>query len=252
MRGWIAAIALALSVPGAAQADDHGEPTARELIEAVVAAQGGEAWLRPGTLVLSGTATFYAPDGTTQRSQADDYRMWRVMDVDRAAAHSADGKVRIVAKSGERVLFEVGYDGVTTWTQDGIMPKEQADAYWANNFGFGIIRNALNEGFALERAPSRDIGGHSIDLVRITDPDGGVTMFGFDKESRFIRYLGFRTPRGWHERVYDEFIRLPESGWVQARNVTLFYDGVKANTVDWREVSVGEPIDPAVFTPPAE
>ena len=42
-------------------------------------------------------------------------------------------------------MFEVGYDGDTTWTQDGIMPREEADAYWASAFGFGIIRRALGD-----------------------------------------------------------------------------------------------------------
>lgn len=79
-------------------------------------------------------------------------------------------------------------------------------------------------------------------------PDGETTLFGIDKHSHFIRYMGFVTPRGFHERHYDDFITLP-SGWVQAREVTLFYNGVKANTVTWREVKVGEHIDPALFGP---
>ena len=43
-----------------------------------------------------------------------------------------------------------------------------------------------------------------------------------------------------------------ENGWVQARSVTLLYDGVKNNTVFWSETTVGEAIDPAIFTPPVE
>lgn len=62
--------------------------------------------------------------------------------------------------------------------------------------------------------------------------------------------MSFVTPRGFHERHYDDFVRLP-SGWVQAREVTLFYNGVKANTVFWQEVKVGEPIDPGLFAPPS-
>lgn len=56
-------------------------------------------------------------------------------------------------------------------------------------------------------------------------------------------------PRGFHERHYGDFIRLP-SGWVQARGVTFFYHGVKANIVFWREVKVDETIDPALFLRP--
>ena len=224
----------------------------RAIVERGVAAHGGEVWLTPGTLVLAGHAEFYDPKTGDVRSRADDYRMWREFSGDRQSAHGAEGKVRIIARSGERLIFEVGYDGETTWTERGITPKAEADAYWASNFGFGIIRSALKEGFTLERAPSRDIGGHVVDLVRVIDPQGSATLFGFDRESGFIRYLAFDTPRGFHERYYDDFIRLPETGWVQAREVTLFYDGVKNNTVFWREVEVGEPIAPATFSPPGE
>lgn len=225
------------------------ELSPRSLIEAGVAAHGGEIWLNPETLYLAGSATFYAPDSNTPRSTADDYRMWRMMDEGRTSAHGADGKVRITAKSGARLLFEVGYNGDVTWNERGLVPKAEADAFWASNFGFGIIRSALADGFTLEHAPPREFNGGMIDLVRVIDPQGQATLFGFDRESRFIRYMAFRSPRGWHERHYDDFIRL-ESGWVQARQVTLFYDGVKNNTVFWREMRVGEPIDEALFDMP--
>ena len=178
--------------------------------------------------------------------------MWREFERGRTVAHGADGKVRIIAKSGERILFEVGYDGETTWTQNGIMPKDQADAYWANNFGFGIIRSALDDGFALSFAPSRTVSGHKVSLVRVTDPQGQETLFGFDLESGFIRYMAFDSPRGFHERIYDDFVRMPESGWVQARSVTLRYDGIVSNTVQWDSVTIGEPIEESVFSPPGE
>lgn len=248
MRGfrWLAPTALVIAAPIAA--DDHTR-TAREVVERGVAAHGGDLWLDPATLILSGEATFYSSDANTPRTHADDYRMWREMSADRQSAHGADGKVRITAKSGERVIFEVGYDGETTWNERGIVPKEQADAFWASNFGFGIIRSALRDGFTLENAPRRDVLGNEVELVRIIDPQGAATLFGFDAQSGFIRYLAFDTPRGFHERLYDDFVKL-ENGWVQARRVTLLYDGVMANTVLWTETRVGEPIDAALFAPP--
>ena len=39
--------------------------------------------------------------------------------------------------------------------------------------------------------------------------------------------------------------------WVQARTVTLYYDGVKQNTVRWRVARVNAPVDPSLFAPPA-
>jgi hypothetical protein len=247
VRHFAAAI-LALLLGQAAAAE---EPSPRAIIEAGVAAHGGEAWLNPRTLYLAGSAVFYAPDGSAPRSRADDYRMWRVMDEGRTSAHGADGKVRITARDGARLLFEVGYNGAVTWNERGLVPKAEADAFWASNFGFGIIRSALSEGFTLQHAPPRALGGRMVDLVRVIDRQGQATLFGFDRESRFIRYMAFRSPRGWHERHYDDFVRL-EGGWVQAREVTLFYDGVKNNTVFWRETRVGEPVDEALFDPPAQ
>ena len=223
----------------------------QEIIEAAVSAHGGTVWLEPGTLVLSGNAVFFSSYSAEPRLKVDDYKMWRELDADRKIAHGADGKVRIRAQAGERVVFEVGYDGETTWNERGIVPREEADAFWASNFGFGIIRSALKEGFSLQAVPAREINGHEIDLVRIVDPQGGATLFGIDRESHFIRYMAFRTPRGWHERLYDDFIRLPDTGWVQARTVTLLYDGVKSNTVYWKGVEVGVQLDPQIFTAPA-
>lgn len=129
------------------------------------------------------------------------------------------------------------------------MPKLEADAYWATNFGFGIIRSALEDSFALHNAPSREIGGRRTAIVRIVDPKGQNTLFGFDAESGFVTYMAFTSPRGFHERLYGDFVRLP-SGWVQARRVTLLYDGIVANSVFWREIRVGVPLDPALFRSP--
>lgn len=246
---FIAPLALLLA-PISAVADEPAGDDPRAIVERGIEAHGGDVWLDPQTLVLSGEAVFFDAKTGAVRSRVSDYRMWRAFERGRTVAHGADGKVRIIARDGDRTIFEVGYDGEITWTQDGIMPQEQADAYWASNFGFGIIRSALDEGFALERAPSRNIGGHEVDLVRIVDPQGQETLFGFDTESRFIRYMAFDSSRGFHERLYDDFVRLPDSGWVQARDVTLFYDGVKSNTVFWRDVAVGEPINTEVFTAP--
>lgn len=222
----------------------------RAIVAFAVAAAGGEAWLNVNSLYLAGSADFYAPGSAEPVRHVEDYRMWRAMDPNRTTAHGAEGKVRITAISGGKMLFDVGFDGVTTWNEKGVVPKAEADAYWASNFGFGIIRQALKESFQIEAAPERTIDGHQLDMVRIIDPGGQATLFGIDRESRFIRYMGFNTPKGWHERHYSDFIALPNPRWVQAREVTLFYNGVRQNTVHWREVRVGEPIDPALFAPP--
>lgn len=239
---------LAIATPVAAQTLD----SAATLLAQATQAMGGEAWLTPRTLELTGEATFYAPDSAAPRSELDDYRMWRVMDPNRTSAHGADGEVRITGRAKGRIVFEVGYDGTTTWTDKGVMPKAEADAYWASNFGFGIIRRAAEPGFRVERAPDRDIEGRHVQLIRVIDPAGAPTLFGLDADTHLIRYMAFSTPRGFHERVYDDFVTQTNPRWVQARTVTLFYDGVKANTVRWRTARVNAAIDPATFAPPAE
>lgn len=248
MRPTALALAALLTLASPVQSDDPVDP--RAVLERAIAVAGGDTWLNPRTLVLEGTAEFYAPDKPEPVSRADDYRMWRAMDPDRAKAHGADGKVRIAARDGARTIFEVGYDGATTWNDKGVVPRLEADAYWAANLGFGIIRQALKDGFKLENAPRRSVDGRTLDMIRVLDPAGQATLFGIDRESRFIRYMGFSTPRGWHERTYDDFVMLDNPRWLQAREVTLFYNGVRANTVRWKVAKVNEPLSDGVFAVP--
>ena len=223
--------------------------TGEEILDRAAEAAGGREWLEARTLVLEGTALFYGPAGAEPRSRATDYRMWRVFDPGRSVAHGAEGKVRILACDGARQLFTVGYDGATTWTERGATPKAEADAFWASNFGFGIIRHARKPGFRAERVADDASGGRPLYMVRLTDPSGSATLFGIDQESFAIRMMGFASPRGWHVRTYDDFYRLPGSRWLQARTVTLYYNGVKANEVRWTDARVNGAIDDAVFTP---
>ena len=246
MRHALAPLCLLFATPLAAA---PAPPQPRAIIAAAVEVAGGEVWLNPATLLLSGSADFYAPDQSAPLRHIDDYRMWRAMDSNRMVSHGADGKVRITARSAGKLVFEVGYDGTTTWNDKGIVPKAEADAYWASNFGFGIIRQALKEGFRLERAPDRTVDGFALDMVRVIDPVGQATLFGIDRRSHFIRYMGFVTQRGWHERVYSDFVIFRNPRWLQARDVTLFYNGVRQNTVHWRSAVVGRPIDPGLFSP---
>lgn len=249
MRHLLALSFAVAAVPAAGQAVDS--PDAATILDRATEAAGGEGWAKAKTLTLSGRAIFYGANGAAVRSTADDYRMWRVYDPARKASHAAEGKVRIVAKAGDRTMFTVGYDGATTWNDKGVVPKAEADAYWASNFGFGIIRRARDPGFRAERVPDDAIGAHRLYMVRLTDPAGGVTLFGIDAGSYAIRMMAFMTPKGWHMRTYDDFVTLRNPRWLQARHVTLYYNGVKQNEVFWTMTRVNAPIDDALFAPPA-
>ena len=251
MIGRILAL-LALFIAAPLAAHDLDNPDGAQILAAARDAQGGDGWANAETLILEGRAVFYGTNGPEPTSIADDYRMWRIFDPDRQAAHGAEGMVRITAKSGDTILFEVGFDGETTWNERGIVPKLQADAFWASNFGFGIIRHADKPGFFAIRLADDQRMGHALYMVELTDPEGGKTLFGIDRRSHAIRYLGFATERGWHERLYDDFERLTNPDWLQARHVTLYYDGRKSNEVFWQFTRVNQPVDPTLFTPPAQ
>lgn len=239
---------LLLLSPAAAPAQ---EPDGATILARATEAAGGTEWTNARTLTLSGRAVFWGPTGAAPRAIADDYRMWRVYDPSRSAAHAAEGKVRITAKAGAATLFEVGFDGATTWTERGITPPAEAEAFWASNFGFGIIRHAGDPGFKAERLADDSVEGHRLYMIRLTDPKGGVTVFGIDTTSYAIRSMGFTTPRGWHLRTYDDFVLLANPRWLQARKVTLYYNGTKSNEVFWDKAVVNGPVDDGLFAPPA-
>ncbi|MEM6834105.1 MAG: hypothetical protein ACFBZ9_11700 [Sphingomonadales bacterium] len=226
--------------------------SARLIMERTIEAAGGAAWTDAETLSLRGYGEFW-PKGTEEGSYiADDYRMWRAFSGERTVAHGPDGWVRIESKRDGNMIFAIGFDGETTWTHQGIVPPDQAAKTWANNFGFGIIREALESGFSLVRKPDEMIDGHACYFVAIISPDGAETLFAMDKDDLAIRYVGFDTPRGWHERRYSDFVMLDNPKWRQARRVRLFYDGIKANEIYWEETQVNVPLDQDWFRYPGE
>lgn len=245
---WKTALLALIMITAPANAAD--EPDGAAILAMAREAAGGDDWANARTLQLSGRAIFYGRASHKPRSVASDYRMWREFDPDRTIAHGADGKVRIIARNADSLIFEVGYDGETTWTERGITPKAEADKFWASNFGFGIIRQADKPGFTALRLADDSHAGHPLYMVELTDPRGGKTLFGIDQNRGYIRTMGFRTPRGWHLRTYDDFVALANPRWVQARHVTLYYDGRKSNEVFWTETVVNAPIDTSLFTPP--
>ena len=243
MLRFLAFLILLISAP--VTATDN--PDGATIFERATKAAGGEAWANAKSLILEGHVVFWGGTGAEPKSTADSYVMYREFDPERSAAHGAEGKVRIIVTDKSKPVWTVGYDGQTTWTERGITPKAEADSFWASNFGFGIIRHARKPGFKAERVADGSEGRHALYMVRLTDPTAGVTLFGVDKKSYAIRTMGFMTPKGWHERVYDGFWKHKNPTWLQAGNVTLFYNGVKSNTVFWHSVRINPEIDPAIF-----
>lgn len=238
-----------VEITGATTLVDAGQTkpslVGRDIIAMAHEAAGGETFVRPGSLFLSGHNIFYSNDGGSRTW--DEYAMWRVFADEKADAHVANGKVRIEAWQGTKLAMLLSYDGSVTYNQNGLMEDQSANAMWSNNFGFGAIRNALDEGWSQERRSDRTIDGKPAYMVQLTDPAGGKTLFGFDRSSFQILYVGFDTPRGWHERRYSDYFSKPDLSWQQAGRVRLYYDGVLANEAVWTDFEIGGSYDEDVF-----
>jgi hypothetical protein len=237
-------------MPTAQQA--RSELSAADIIAAAHAAAGGETFVRPGSLFLEGYNIIRSPDGG--ETLWDRYAMWREFAEAKSDAHSASGQVRIEAWRGDDLALLLAYDGEVTSNQDGPMGDQSASAMWSNNFGFGAIRNALDPGWTQARRPDDLVDGEPAYFVELTDPDGGMTLFGIRQRDFAILSVAFDTPRGWHERRYSHFFSRPGTDWVQAGRVRLFYNGIKKNEAIWTDFRIGAAMPPQhyrVASPPA-
>lgn len=215
-----------------------------EIVRRAHEAAGGDSWVRPTTLYLSGSSTFF--DGASI-TQFDRHEMWRIYPQAKPSAHKADGMVRILSSRNGVTTLDLAFDGQRTFV-NGVASGEPGDSRrWASNFGFGVIRHALDPGYTLARLPDDQVDGKPSFTVRVTDPGGADTLFGISRTDYAILMVGFDTPRGWHERTYSEFFSKPGARWRQPGLVRLYYDGVKQNEVRWTDFVANEPIDPAVF-----
>jgi hypothetical protein len=224
------------------------ELSARQIIERAHAAAGGPTWMRPRSLILIGKGSFWPKGVHADRIDVPDYRMWRVYPQASTDAHAANGMVRIDAKFADgKVYFQNAFDGVETFNQNGRVQGAQASREWSENFGFGIIRFALDPGFNLERLPDDSAEGRPMHVIRITDPQGSKTLFGIDRRDFQILWLGFATPRGWHERRYSNFYRKRGVDFTQPGLVRLFYDGIKQNEITWTDFELNRDIPASHF-----
>lgn len=217
---------------------------ARTIIARAHEAAGGKNWTNPKRLKLTGYNVIRR-DG--KEVIWDKYAMWREFALEKSDAHSANGKVRIEAWTGDKLAMLLAYDGEKTYDRSGVMEDQSANAMWSNNFGYGAIRNALDEGWQQSRMPDDLVDGAPSYMIELTDPSGGKTLFGIRHSDYAIVYVGFQTPRGWHERRYSNFFSKPGVEWLQAGRVRLFYNGVKANEAVWTDFEIGGQFEPSLF-----
>jgi hypothetical protein len=224
---------------------DNPSLSARTIIERATAAAGGETWRRPRTLYLEGYGTFYNADGTALINES--HRMWRVYPEFKPDAHNADGKVRIESIRAGQVVTYSAFDGVRSYNLNGIMTPSAADSQWAENFGFGVIRFALDDGYTLSRQPDDLVDGQPVYRVEVTGANGAKTLFGIARNNYQVRSVGFSTPRGWHERIYSHFFTKPGINWLQPGRIRLYYNGVKQNEIVWRDFQLNMPMEDGLF-----
>lgn len=251
MRAILAALAFLVAAPALAAGEDlpslypaHPELKAEDILARAYEAAGGETWRRPKSLLMRGYGVFYRGAAATTY---DDYRMWRVYPAWKGDAHKADGKVRIEGKTGGKTVFLIAFDGEKTYDMKGPVADQTANAQWAENFGFGAIRYALDEGWERTRLPDDLVDGKPAYIIELKDPAGGVTRFGIAVDGYQVLYVGFATDRGWHERRYSDFFSKPAISWVQPGRVRLFYDGVKQNEIVWTDFELNVEMDDALF-----
>lgn len=239
-----AAIATLLLLNAASNAS---EMSGYAIVSAAQEAAGGALWRDAKSLKLKGHAQFFRNGQQSQRSVADSYTMWRMFPDRSEDAHAANGKVRFDAKNAGKVLFQISFDGQDSYDQNGLIDDASATERWKSNFGFGIFRFALRDGFEVQRMADDSIESHPCYFVQVRDPGGRPTLFAVDQNTFAIRMVGFDTPRGFHHRVYDDFSTHPGEGFVQPGSVRLYYDGVKTADIRWSEFEVNPSIDPQTF-----
>ncbi len=235
-------LAALCAAPLACLADASLTPA--EIVRRAHVAAGADIWVRPTSLYLSGSATFY--EGTSQKI-FDRHEMWRVYPKVKVSAHQADGKVRIRSSRKGRVALDLAFDGQRTFVNGVVSDDSGESRRWASNFGFGVIRHALDAGYSLQRLADDLVDGTPTFTIQVTDPTGTTTLFGISRADYAILMVGFDTPRGWHQRIYSDFFSKPGVAWSQPGRVRLYYDGVKQNEVRWTDFAVNRPIDPEVF-----
>lgn len=212
--------------------------TAVEIIEHAYEHAGGDEWVNPTSLLMEGYGLFWR--GTKDYVRYEPYRMWRVYPGVKKDAHAADGRVRIEAFRDGAVVFQLAFDGELSYDRSGPLEDQPDSERWASNFGFGVIRHALDEAYTVSRLPDDYIDAAATYTVQVTDPVGGKTLFSIRRGDFAIVSVAFDTPRGWHRRIYSQFFRNGEDGWLQPGRVRLYYDGVKANEIYWTRFETGE------------
>ncbi len=243
---FISLILLAACKDGSANKEqkEKEELTATDIMEKAHQKAGGDFWKRPESLTLKGYGLFYE-NGTPLKNET--HNMWRVFEDEKSDAHKANGKVRIESFRNGKPFFVVTYDGQNTYDLRGKQEASAADKRWASNFGYGVIRHALDEGYILRKEVDDTINSQAVYRIKVIDKNKGETFFGIAKDDFKIVKVAFNTPRGWHERIYSNFFEKKQYSWLQSGRVQLYYNKKIANEIFWEDFEVNEQLPDSLF-----
>lgn len=247
---WRPLLLACLLLAGLPALADNAALTARDIVARAHAAAGGEAWLKAGSNVMRGHAELCRDGRPDACVTADHYALYRVYPTELKEAHAGSGKFRLDARAGDRLLFQIAFDGERSYNQDGPVDGPHAETDEGTGFGFSAIRFALAKGFRLDRLLDDPVDGRPAHLVRVTDPSGQKTLFAIDSDNFQILSAAWQSPRGWHERRYSGFYRVGAQGFLQPGRVRHYYEGVKSVDIHWTSAEIGTDIADDVFVLP--
>ena len=219
---------------------------AAEIVARAQAAMGGTQWLRPTSYHLHGYLLEY-PDGPGEPVRHDPYDLWRIHPETKPDGHRADGQIRVSSFVDGEPRLQIAFDGERTYDINGPTGEGADSPFWRTSMGFGMFRFALDEGYTLEREPDDMVDGYPVFAISVIDPSGGRGVFALRKADYRMARVAFATPRGFHERRFDNFFTKPGISWVQPGRTRSWLNGVRAYDFIYTDFEVDEEIPAETF-----
>ncbi len=240
-------VAAALPLMAArAQSSDDRALDAAEIVRRAQAAMGGDQWLRPTSYHLHGHLLEY-PDGPGDPIRHDPYDLWRIHPDTKPDGHLADGQIRVSSFVDGEPRLQIAFDGSETYDVNGPTGEGADSPFWRTSMGFGMFRFALDDGYSLEREPDDHVDGAPVFSVTVIDPSGGRGVFSLRKDDYRMARVAFATPRGFHERRFDNFFTKDGISWVQPGRTRSWLNGVRAYDFIYTDFEVNEEIPIETF-----
>ncbi|MEL6865880.1 MAG: hypothetical protein AAFP19_15750 [Bacteroidota bacterium] len=212
-----------------------------ELLTHTIEAAGGKQWQRSPILHLKGSAHF-TPFGQTddQHYGYFDRCEWsRHFGSDEEVPKGKEQQIRFELMDNEQPFFILN-------TKDNSSPislSQSAHTYqeylkWSKDWELDWLRMANRSGFNRQLLTEDIVEKYHCYFLKITSPNHQERLFGIDQYTYRIRYQGWRTPVGYHHLIYDEFVQLPHTSFIQPSKLKIYFDGIKWMEIKWKDVEI--------------